>query len=110
MEKAPWSYRFRGVLYEEDYDPKSINSISMDSDYGIPRELSDLQKIRSLYHPELPPCLQGTTVRVEFGNATTVADSADAPSISRLFPNTYGHPLAHFLRANAKVPNAQIIT
>lgn len=31
---------------------------SMDSDYGIPRELSDLQKIRSLYQPELPPCLQ----------------------------------------------------
>lgn len=30
----------------------------MDSDYGIPRELSDLQKIRSLYQPELPPCLQ----------------------------------------------------
>lgn len=30
----------------------------MDSDYGIPRELSDLQKLRSLYQPELPPCLQ----------------------------------------------------
>ena len=30
----------------------------MDSDYGIPRELSDLQQLRSLYHPELPPCLQ----------------------------------------------------
>ena len=34
---------------------------SMDSDYGIPRELSDLQKIRSLYQPELPPCLQVLT-------------------------------------------------
>lgn len=30
----------------------------MDSDYGIPRELSDLQKIRSHYEPDLPPCLQ----------------------------------------------------
>lgn len=30
----------------------------MDSDYGVPRELSDLQKQRSLYQPELPPCLQ----------------------------------------------------
>lgn len=30
----------------------------MDADYGIPRELSDLQKLRSHYHPELPPCLQ----------------------------------------------------
>ncbi|KAG5010138.1 hypothetical protein AAZX31_07G150300 [Glycine max] len=82
----------------------------MDSDYGIPRELSDLQKIRSLYQPELPPCLQGTTVRVEFGDATTTADPTDALTISRAFPNTYGHPLAHFLRATAKVPDAQIIT
>lgn len=30
----------------------------MDADYGIARELSDLQKLRSHYHPELPPCLQ----------------------------------------------------
>ncbi|KAK7308528.1 hypothetical protein VNO77_42139 [Canavalia gladiata] len=82
----------------------------MDSDYGIPRELSDLQKIRSWYQPELPPCLQGTTVRVEFGDATTTADPTDALSISRAFPQTYGHPLAHFLRATAKVPDAQIIT
>ncbi|KAJ1394966.1 Pyrophosphate-dependent phosphofructokinase PfpB [Sesbania bispinosa] len=82
----------------------------MDSDYGIPRELSDLQKLRSLYQPELPPCLQGTTVRVEFGDATTTTDPSDAPTISRSFPNTYGHPLAHFLRATAKVPDAQIIT
>lgn len=82
----------------------------MDSDYGIPRELSDLQKLRSIYQPELPPCLQGTTVRVEFGDATTTADPSDEPSISRSYPNTYGHPLAHFLRASAKVPDAQIIT
>ncbi|TKY69143.1 Pyrophosphate--fructose 6-phosphate 1-phosphotransferase subunit alpha [Spatholobus suberectus] len=82
----------------------------MNSDYGIPRELSDLQKIRSLYQPELPPCLQGTTVRVEFGDATTTADPTDALTISRAFPHTYGHPLAHFLRATAKVPDAQIIT
>lgn len=30
----------------------------MDSDYGVPRELSALQKKRALYQPELPPCLQ----------------------------------------------------
>lgn len=30
----------------------------MDSDYGIPRELSELQKSRSHYEPEIPPCLQ----------------------------------------------------
>ncbi|KAL3734461.1 hypothetical protein ACJRO7_023763 [Eucalyptus globulus] len=82
----------------------------MESDYGIPRELSDLQKHRSLYQPDLPPCLQGTTVRVEFGDATTAADPAGSHTISRSFPHTYGHPLAHFLRATAKVADAQIIT
>ncbi|KAG5250174.1 hypothetical protein OIU76_006478 [Salix suchowensis] len=82
----------------------------MDSDFGIPRELSDLQKLRSLYQPEVPPCLQGTTVRVEFGDTTTCADPADVHAVSRAFPHTYGQPLAHFLRATAKVPDAQIIT
>eukprot|EP00262_Sarcandra_glabra_P022471 TRINITY_DN996_c0_g2_i1.p1 TRINITY_DN996_c0_g2~~TRINITY_DN996_c0_g2_i1.p1 ORF type:complete len:615 (+),score=117.19 TRINITY_DN996_c0_g2_i1:72-1916(+) len=82
----------------------------MDSDYGIPRELSDLQKHRSLYQPELPPCLQGTAVRVEFGDGTATADASGAHTISRSFPHTYGQPLVHFLRATAKVPDAQIIT
>ncbi|XP_010527650.1 PREDICTED: pyrophosphate--fructose 6-phosphate 1-phosphotransferase subunit alpha-like [Tarenaya hassleriana] len=82
----------------------------MDSDYGIPRELSDIQELRSHYEPELPPCLQGTTVRVEFGDATTVAEVDSAHIIARAFPNTYGQRLVHFLRATAKVPGAQIIT
>ncbi|RRT84215.1 hypothetical protein BHE74_00007501 [Ensete ventricosum] len=30
----------------------------MDSDFRVPRELSELQKKRAQYHPELPPCLQ----------------------------------------------------
>ncbi|RWR72757.1 pyrophosphate--fructose 6-phosphate 1-phosphotransferase subunit alpha [Cinnamomum micranthum f. kanehirae] len=82
----------------------------MDSDYGVPRELSNLQKKRTLYQPLLPPCLQGTTVRVEFGDATATVDPAGANTISRSFPHTYGQPLAHFLRATAQVPDAQIIT
>ncbi|CAN1315775.1 Pyrophosphate--fructose 6-phosphate 1-phosphotransferase subunit alpha [Linum perenne] len=82
----------------------------MDSDFGIARELSALQKARSLYLPEVPPCLQGTTVRVEFGDGTAAADPAGAHTINRFFPHTYGQPLAHFLRATAKVPDAQIIS
>ncbi|XP_010932134.2 pyrophosphate--fructose 6-phosphate 1-phosphotransferase subunit alpha [Elaeis guineensis] len=82
----------------------------MDSDYGVPRELSDTQRQRTLYQPELPPCLQGTAVRVEFGDATTAADPASAHVIGQNFPHTYGQSLAHFLRATAKVPDAQIIT
>lgn len=54
--------------------------------------------------------LQGTAVRVELGDATTAADPTGAHTISRSFPHTYGQPLAHFLRATAKVPEAQIIT
>ncbi|XP_071732128.1 pyrophosphate--fructose 6-phosphate 1-phosphotransferase subunit alpha-like [Rutidosis leptorrhynchoides] len=82
----------------------------MDSDYGVPRELSNLQKTRSLYKPELPPCLQGTTVRVEFGDATAAADPAGANAIARSFPHTYGRPLAHFFRETSKTANAQTIS
>lgn len=53
---------------------------------------------------------QGTTVRVEFGDATATVDPAGANTMSRSFPHTYGQPLAHFLRATAQVPDAQIIT
>ncbi|XP_047325461.1 pyrophosphate--fructose 6-phosphate 1-phosphotransferase subunit alpha-like [Impatiens glandulifera] len=82
----------------------------MDSDYGVARELSDLQKLRSTYKAELPPCLQGKTVRVELGDGTTAADHSGAHTISRLFPHTYGQPLAHFIRATAQVPDARIIS
>lgn len=30
----------------------------MDSDFGMVRELSELQKLRSHYQPQLPPCLE----------------------------------------------------
>lgn len=36
-------------------------SPAMDSDYGVPRELSEVQKKRTLYRPEVPPCLQVRT-------------------------------------------------
>ncbi|CAL5038346.1 unnamed protein product [Urochloa decumbens] len=87
-----------------------MGSVAMDSDYGAPRELSPLQKARALYQPELPPCLQGTTVRVEYGDAAIAADVAGAHVISQAFPHTYGQPLAHFLEKMASVPDATIIT
>ncbi|CAD6249734.1 unnamed protein product [Miscanthus lutarioriparius] len=82
----------------------------MDSDYGVPRELSEVQKKRALYQPELPPCLQGTTVRVVYGDAAIAADPAGAHVISHAFPHTYGQPLAHFLRKTAVVPDAKVIS
>ncbi|KAK8455411.1 hypothetical protein SEVIR_4G172600v4 [Setaria viridis] len=87
-----------------------MGSVAMDSDYGVPRELSSLQKARALYQPELPPCLQGTTVRVEYGDAAIAADVAGAHVISQAFPHTYGQPLAHFLGKTANVQDATIMT
>ncbi|GJR20162.1 pyrophosphate--fructose 6-phosphate 1-phosphotransferase subunit alpha [Tanacetum coccineum] len=51
----------------------------------------------------------GTTVRVEFGDATAAADPAGANVIARSFPHTYGQPLAHFFREKSKTANAQTI-
>ncbi|GJR46836.1 reverse transcriptase domain-containing protein [Tanacetum coccineum] len=51
----------------------------------------------------------GTTVRVEFGDATAAADPAGANAIARSFPHTYGQPLAHFFREKSKTANAQTI-
>lgn len=47
---------------------------------------------------------------MELGDGTTVAKAGDAHIIARAFPHTLGQPLAHFLRATAKVADAQIIT
>uniref|UniRef100_A0A0D9WPV9 Pyrophosphate--fructose 6-phosphate 1-phosphotransferase subunit alpha n=1 Tax=Leersia perrieri TaxID=77586 RepID=A0A0D9WPV9_9ORYZ len=87
-----------------------MGSVAMDSDYGVPRELSTLQKARALYRPDLPPCLQGTTVRVEYGDAAIAADVAGAHVISHAFPHTYGQPLAHFLRKTTVAPDDTVIT
>ncbi|CAN6164109.1 unnamed protein product [Urochloa humidicola] len=87
-----------------------MGSVAMDSDYGAAREMSPLQKARALYQPELPHCLQGTTVTVEYGDAAIAADVAGAHVISQAFPHTYGQPLAHFLSKTPSVPNATIIT
>nr|GEW59337.1 RNA-directed DNA polymerase, eukaryota, reverse transcriptase zinc-binding domain protein [Tanacetum cinerariifolium] len=54
--------------------------------------------------------MNGTTVRVEFGDATTGVDIAGAHAVSKSFPHTYGQPLAHFLKAAFNVPDAQIIS
>ncbi|RRT84743.1 hypothetical protein B296_00009274 [Ensete ventricosum] len=47
----------------------------MDSDYGVARELSDLQKQRVLYQPGLPPCLQVNSQLIS--NVCTDALSAE---------------------------------
>lgn len=69
-------------------------------------ELSELQKLRTRYAPELPPALQGDEVEVVLGDATTASDPSDAHAIARAFPLTYGQPLAHLVAAGGKKESA----
>ncbi|KAL6838988.1 hypothetical protein ACP4OV_031215 [Aristida adscensionis] len=69
----------------------------MDANFGMTRELTGLQQRRALYHPELPPCLQESRIRLEFGDSTTTIDPKCANIIAQAFPNTFGQKLVHFL-------------
>uniref|UniRef100_A0A0D9XC75 Phosphofructokinase domain-containing protein n=1 Tax=Leersia perrieri TaxID=77586 RepID=A0A0D9XC75_9ORYZ len=73
--------------------------MSMNADLGKPRELTGLQQRRSLYQPELPPCLQGKAIKVEFGDSTMTIDPTCANMVAQEFPHTFGQPLVHFLKA-----------
>uniref|UniRef100_A0A0E0QHR6 Pyrophosphate--fructose 6-phosphate 1-phosphotransferase subunit alpha n=1 Tax=Oryza rufipogon TaxID=4529 RepID=A0A0E0QHR6_ORYRU len=67
----------------------------MNADFGAPKDLAGgLQQRRSLYQPTLPPCLQGATVKVEYGDATTTIDPTCANVVAQAFPRTYGQPLS----------------
>ncbi|CAN6162405.1 unnamed protein product [Urochloa humidicola] len=81
----------------------------MNADLGSPRELTGLQRRRALYQPELPPCLQGTRVRVEFGESTTSIDPKCADIVAQTFPQTFGQKLVHFLEPNSMASDAQVI-
>ncbi|KAG0499152.1 hypothetical protein HPP92_003843 [Vanilla planifolia] len=76
---------------------------------GVPRELSALQKKRTLYQPELPPSLQGTSVRAVFGDTTTAVDMYSSSLIKEAFPLTHGQRLAHFLCEAEALPSLQLI-
>ncbi|KAK6919865.1 Phosphofructokinase domain [Dillenia turbinata] len=65
-------------------------------EYGVVMELTGLQKQRSLYEPELPLCLQGRGIEVEYGEGTSVEDISDAQSVHKSFPFTFGQPLIQF--------------
>ncbi|CAL5090857.1 unnamed protein product [Urochloa decumbens] len=81
----------------------------MNADLGSPRELTGLQRRRALYQPELPPCLQGTRVRVEFGESTTSIDPKCADIVAQAFPQTFGQKLVHFLEPNSMASDTQVI-
>ncbi|CAN6217226.1 unnamed protein product [Urochloa humidicola] len=81
----------------------------MNADLGSPRELTGLQRRRALYQPELPPCLQGTRIRVEFGESTTSIDPKCMDIVAQAFPQTFGQKLVHFLEPNSMASDAQVI-
>ncbi|KAF8379082.1 hypothetical protein HHK36_028510 [Tetracentron sinense] len=99
-----------GLARDEDRKTRVEYLLKSVMDFGVGKmELSALQKHRSLYVPELPPCLQGSIVQVEFGEATAVPDISDAQSVRRSFPHTYGKPLVHFLTPSSSVRDAHVI-
>jgi hypothetical protein len=56
----------------------------MDSDYGVPRELSEVQKKRTLYQPDLPPCLQVRPITATSSSTPARARSAPRGTRSRI--------------------------
>ncbi|KAL6643356.1 hypothetical protein ACP70R_019021 [Stipagrostis hirtigluma subsp. patula] len=80
----------------------------MNPDLGTPRELTGLQRRRALYQPELPPCLQGTRIRMDFGDSTTTIDPKCANIVARAIPRTFGQKLVHFLDPNTMAHDAQV--
>ncbi|KAJ1289144.1 hypothetical protein BS78_02G142300 [Paspalum vaginatum] len=81
----------------------------MNADVGSPRELTGLQRRRALYQPELPPSLQGTRVRVQFGDSTTTIDPKCVDIVAQAFPHTFGQRLVHFLDPDTMASDAQVI-
>jgi len=55
-------------------------------------KVSALQQKRSEYQPKLPPALRANNIKVELGAPTEPATHKD--DIKKLFPNTYGQPVA----------------
>ena len=77
------------------------------------RELSALQRARLSYNPKLPKVLRNGIkgLEIEFGESTGAV--ADAGDIQKIFPNSYGKPVASFKSGNAgisdKVVNVGVI-
>jgi len=70
------------------------------------REKSALQKARGDYQPKLPKALRSGEIRVEFGAPTEPAH--DAEEIKRLFPHTYGQPVARIVEGESNLNAAAL--
>lgn len=61
-------------------------------------EISALQKARAAYQPKLPKALRGGEVKIELGEPSHPATDAD--QIKKLFPKTYGQPVAKMVEGD----------
>lgn len=69
-------------------------NMDMENDTGI------MQKLRSLFVPQIPPALEGGRVQLLRGDTTSAAHSADEDEIRKSFNFTYGQPLVQFVSQN----------
>lgn len=65
------------------------------------REKSALQIARAAYQPKLPRALCSGNIRIEFGAPTEPA--TDAEDIKKLFPHTYGQPVAKIVEGESNL-------
>lgn len=64
-------------------------------------EISALQKARSAYQPKLPKALRDGKIKIELGAPTEPV--TDKEQIKKLFPNTYGQPVAKIVQDNGNL-------
>ncbi|MDO8682025.1 MAG: diphosphate--fructose-6-phosphate 1-phosphotransferase [Armatimonadota bacterium] len=69
-------------------------------------EVSALQKERAKYQPKLPKALRAAGVKVELGAPSEPA--TDKEEIKKLFPNTYGQPVAKIVEGDGTLNSAPL--
>lgn len=69
-------------------------------------QISALQKARASYQPKLPPALRAGNVKVVLGAPTESA--SDQEEIKKLFPHTYGQPVATLAEGDGSLSTAPL--
>ena len=69
-------------------------------------DISALQLARASYQPKLPKALRQGSVKVELGQPSH--PSTDQDEIKKLFPNTYGQPVAAMFEGNGDLKTAPL--
>jgi pyrophosphate--fructose-6-phosphate 1-phosphotransferase len=67
-------------------------------------EISALQRARASYQPKLPKALRQGQIKIELGQPSH--PSTDQDEIKRLFPNTYGQPVAKMVEGDGGLKTA----